>query len=267
MKRIGLIAGNGKLPWFFAESAKRQGFEVIAIGLINECDAALASQVSAFHWVHVGQLSRIARIFKNSDVSEAVMAGGVSKISTFTQSRPDWGMLKAITSLRSMRDDELLRAIAHYFERQGLRIVAPTDYIQSVFVRPGLLAGPPLSSTQARDVEVGKEVARVLGEVDVGQTVVVKNGNVLALEAVEGTDETIRRAGLLGGRGSVVVKRLKPKQDRRFDLPAVGPVTLEVMREAGATVLALQAHHTIVLEAELLFVSAKRLGISVLAYE
>ena len=191
------------------------------------------------------------------------MAGGIGRVRSLTQARPDLGALRIIARVRSMRDDELLRATARYFEDHGVAIAAPTDFVPEVLARPGLLAGPALTAPQQRDVELGREVALSLGRADVGQTVVVKGGVVLAVEAVEGTDECIRRAGRFGGPGAVVVKRCKPGQDRRFDLPAAGPVTLEVMREAGAKVLAVEAGATVLLDAELLFKWADRLGLSV----
>jgi DUF1009 family protein len=165
--------------------------------------------------------------------------------------------------VRRFGDDALLRAIAGYFEEHGVTIVAPTDYLAEVLCPEGLLAGPRLQPAQEKDVALGREVAALLGQADVGQTVVVREGHVLALEAVEGTDETIRRGGRLGGKGAVVVKRCKPEQDLRFDLPAVGPRTLEVMEEVGARVLALEAGRTVLLEAPELFAGAESRGISI----
>ena len=154
--------------------------------------------------------------------------------------------------------------MAGYFEAGGVKVISATELLPQVLAKEGLLAGPALTPAEDRDVALGREVAQTLGAADVGQTVVVKGGVVLAVEAVEGTDEAIRRAGRFGGPGAVVVKRVKPGQDTRFDLPAIGPVTLEVMREAGARVLAVDAGHTVLLDAQALFELAPRLGISVL---
>jgi hypothetical protein len=194
------------------------------------------------------------------------MAGGIARVRSLSRVRLDWGAVKMLSRLRSFRDDEVLRAFADGFQARGITIVAPTDYVKSVLAAEGLLAGPPLTLAQQRDVALGREVAGLIGQADVGQTVVVREGVVLAVEAVEGTDECIRRAGRLAGPGAVVVKRCKPNQDLRFDLPAAGPVTLEVMREAGARVLAVEAGKTVVLDTEVLFKWAPRLGISVLGY-
>ncbi len=264
--RLGVLAGNGRLPFLFAEAARAQGYTVHAVALEGEADAALAGHVASLDWVKVGQADGILRALRRRGVTRLVMAGGVGRVRSLTQARPDLGMLKIAAGLRSLRDDELLRGIARYFEQHGVEVVAPTDYVKSVLAGAGLLAGPALTEAQQRDVTLGREVAHALGAVDVGQTVVVKDGVVLAVEAVEGTDACIRRAGQYGGPGAVVVKRMKPSQDVRFDLPAAGPVTLEVMREAGARVLAVEAGHTVLLDATLLFSDARSLGFSVVGY-
>jgi hypothetical protein len=191
------------------------------------------------------------------------MAGGIGRVRAFTSVRPDLGAVRILARVRRFGDDALLRAIAGYFEERGVTIVAPTDFLAQVLCPEGHLAGPRLAPEQERDVTLGTEVAGLLGQADVGQTVVVRNGHVLALEAVEGTDETIRRGGRLGGKGAVVVKRSKPGQDLRFDLPAAGPRTLEVMAEVGARVLALEAGKTVLLDAPALFSGAEARGISI----
>lgn len=262
-KPIGLIAGSGQLPVLFARAASEQGLAVHAVGFEGETDArALQELVASFDWVRVGQVSKMVRALKRHHVTEAVMAGGINRVRSLTHARPDWGALRILASLKSLRDDEALRALAAHFAHQGINIVAPTDYLKSVLVQRGHLAGPALSHQEQRDVELGREVAAALGRADVGQTVVVLKGAVLAVEAVEGTDECIRRAGRYGA-GAVVVKRSKPNQDLRFDRPAVGAVTLEVMREAKARVLAIEASTTVLLDGEVLFRWAPQLGISV----
>jgi DUF1009 family protein len=264
--KVGLLAGNGRLPFLFADAARAQGYAVHAVGLEGECEPTLAAAVDSLDWVKVGQLDGVVRAFRARGVERAVFAGGVGRVRSLRSARPDLGMLKVAARLLSQRDDELLRAVAGYLEEKGVRVVAPTDFVRSVLARVGHLAGPPLSEVEQRDVQLGAEVAFALGKVDVGQTVVVKGGVVLAVEAVEGTDECIRRAGRYGGPGGVVVKRCKPDQDLRFDLPAAGPVTLEVMREAGTRVLAVEATRTILLDAQLLFSDAERLGLSVVGF-
>jgi DUF1009 family protein len=263
VERIGLIAGNGQLPFLFAREAKGRGLEVIAVAHRGETDPALEAEVTAFTWVRLGQVDRILSVFQKAGVTRAAMAGGIGRVRALTEARPDLGAVRIISRLRSFRDDTLLRAIAGYFEEKGVTIVAPTDYLTEVLCPAGHLAGPKLHPAQEKDVALGVEVASLLGQADVGQTVVVHNGHVLALEAVEGTDETIRRGGKLGGKGAVVVKRCKPGQDLRFDLPAAGPRTLEVMREVGAKVLALEAGRTVLLDTPQLFQDAEAEGITV----
>lgn len=263
MERIGLIAGNGQLPFLFARAARERGLEVVAVAHRGEADAALAAEVASLTWVRLGQVDRILKAFRAGGVSRAAMAGGIGRVRAFTEVRPDLGALRILSRVRRFGDDALLRAIAGYFEEHGVTIVAPTDYLAEVLCPEGHLAGPRLQPEQEKDVALGREVAALLGQADVGQTVVVREGHVLALEAVEGTDETIRRGGRLGGKGAVVVKRCKPEQDLRFDLPAVGPRTLDVMEEVGARVLALEAGRTVLLDAPALFSGARARGISV----
>lgn len=266
MTSLGLIAGSGRLPELFADAARAQGLEVHAVGFRGDTDPSLAAHVRSLSWARLGQTRPVIDALRLHGVAKVVLAGGIGRVRSLTEARPDLGMLRIISGLRSLRDDELLRAVARYLEQHGLEVVAPTDFVQAVLAREGHLAGPALTDAQRRDVELGREVALALGRADVGQTVVVKDGVVLAVEAVEGTDECVRRAGRVSGPGAVVVKRCKPQQDLRFDLPAAGPVTLEVMREAGAKVLALEAGKTVLLDAQLLFRDAAALGISVVAF-
>ncbi len=261
--RIGLIAGSGRLPFLFADAARAEGLKVIAVGHLGETDPALAASVESLTWVRLGQVNRMVKALTRARVERAVMAGGIGRVKALTDARPDFGALKIISRLRSFRDDSLLRAVAQYFQDAGVQIVAPTAWLGKVLAPEGHLAGPALTAPQQKDVDLGVEVASLLGKADVGQTVVVKAGHVLALEAVEGTDEAIRRGGKLGGEGAVIVKLCKPGQDERFDLPAVGARTVEVMREIGARVLAVEAGRTIILDAEELFRTAASQGISV----
>jgi DUF1009 family protein len=262
-ERIGLIAGGGVLPRLFVEEAKRRGLEVAAVCLRGETDEALAADVFVARWVRVGQLDGIVRALKAASVDRAVMAGSVGRVRAIVSARPDLGALRVAARLRSFRDDSLLRAVAQYIEDAGVRIVAPTDFLSRLFAPAGHIAGPALDPDQVRDVGVGLEVAALLGKADVGQTVVVRRGLVLAVEAIDGTDETIRRGGRLGGAGSVVVKLSKPGQDQRFDLPAIGPATLRVMREVGARALAVEAGRTLLLDAPELLRVADQAGIAV----
>lgn len=259
---IGLIAGSGRLPLLFARAAREQGLRVVAVAHRGETGPELEAEVDSLRWVRLGQVDQIVSALRAAGVGRAVMAGGIGRVRALRELRPDLGALRIISRLRSFRDDALLRAVAEHFERAGIAIVGPTELMKSSLAPEGHLAGPALSASQRADLALGVEVARALGRADVGQTVVVRRGNVLALEAIEGTDEAIRRGGRLGGPGAVVVKVSKPGQDSRFDLPAVGPATLEVMREVGARVLAVEAGRTILLEPERLLAGSPE-GISV----
>lgn len=264
MGRIGLIAGNGRLPHLFAAAARDQGLSVIAVAHRGETDPSLEREVESLTWVRVGQVKRILRVFREASVSRAVMAGGIGRVRALVEARPDLAAMRILSRLRTFRDDALLRAIAAYFEEEGVQIASPTELLPRLLAPEGHLGGPILSEAQEKDVALGVEVALGLGKVDVGQTVVVHNGQVLALEAVEGTDETLRRGARLGGKRGTVVKLAKPGQDQRFDLPAVGPRTVEVMAEEGLAVLAIEAGKTLLLDAPALLRVAERHGISII---
>lgn len=262
---IGLIAGNGRLPRLIAEAARARGLEVVVVAHRGEADPALEQVAQRFSWVRLGQVDRILKAFRQAGVTRAIMAGGIGKVRAIAEARPDLGAIRIVTRLRSLGDDGLLRAVAGYFEERGVQIVSATELLPELLAPEGHLAGPPLTAGQRQDAELGFDVAHKLGSADVGQTVVVKGGAVLAVEAVEGTDATLRRAGELGGRGGVVVKACKPGQDQRFDLPAVGDRTLEVMKAAGLVALVVEAGKTLLLDAPELFARAERYGITVAA--
>src|SRR5512140_3620014 len=263
MPPIGLIAGNGRLPLLLAEAARSRGLELVAVAHRGETDPALEKAVAKLSWVRVGQVDGILRALKGAGVERAIMAGGLGKVRALAEARPDLGAFKIVARLRHLGDDGLLRAVAGYFEERGVRIVSVAELLPEVLAPEGHLAGPPLSAGQEKDAELGFQVAHRLGAADVGQTVVVKGGTVLAVEAVEGTDATIRRAGDLGGKGGVVVKVCKPGQDERFDLPAVGERTLDVMHEAGLSALVVEAGKALLLDAPAMFAKAERFKISV----
>src|SRR5690606_24983170 len=196
---IGLIAGNGRLPFLFAREARSRGHAVICVAHRDEVEPALADEVDTITWVRVGQVRKILRTLRAAGVDRAVMAGGIGHVRALTAARPDLGAFSIISRLRSFRDDALLRAVADYFAQGGVRIEAATSWLQEVMAPAGHVAGPALPVGAQAGLALGWEVAGLLGQADVGQTVVVKGGHVLALEAVEGTDEAILRGGRLGG--------------------------------------------------------------------
>jgi UDP-2,3-diacylglucosamine hydrolase len=261
---LGLIAGGGRFPQLVAQAARGKGYQVIAVAHLGETDPSLAEAVDRLEWVRLGQLERIATLLRAAGASQAVMAGGIGRVRALSAVRPDLGAVRVLAKLRSFRDDALLRGIAAYLGERGVELLAPTAIVPEVLAPEGHLAGPTPDEALWQDVALGLEVAGLIGQADVGQTVVVRNRQVLAVEAVEGTDEAIRRGGRLGGPGAVVIKRCKPGQDERFDLPAVGAQTLTVMKEVGARALAVEAGRSVLLDAGALFARAQELRICVL---
>ena len=198
-------------------------------------------------------------------MEQAAFAGGVGKLKAFASARPDLAMLRALARVRHFSDDALLRSIAQGFEELGVRIIPSTTYLADALAIAGVLSRRAPTAQEKRDIVLGREVAEALGRADVGQTVVAKAGHVIAVEAAEGTDACIRRAGELAGAGVVVVKRCKPRQDERFDLPAIGPATVEVLASIKGAALAVEAGKTVVLEPERLVEIADAAGIAVVA--
>lgn len=263
---IGLIAGNGRFPLLFAREARQRGLRIAAVAHRGETEEAIENEVDELVWVRVGQLGKLIRSLRRFGVDRAVMAGGINKVRSLSQIRPD---LRGVLFLRRAAatagpgDDALLRALAAEIEGEGIAIVPSTIYLENLVATPGLLAGPRPSSQALADITRGCSVLAALGAADVGQSVVVEQGVVLAIEAVEGTDEAMRRAGRLGRGGAVVVKAAKKGQDMRFDLPAVGPGTVATMIEARASVLAVEAGATLLLDRAAFLDAATRGGITV----
>lgn len=246
--KIGLIAGNGNLPGLFVEAATRKGHVVVAVGHVGETVERLKESVSAFRWVKVGQVGAILSFFRNNGVTHVAFAGGIRRPKLFGGVKLDAVGLKIVARARSMRDDALLREIAHEFELNGLAVVAPTDILKECLAHADLFGSRSLDERERKDAILGWEVAERLGELDVGQAVVVFEGLVVALEAIEGTDAMIERAGkLTAGRGGVLVKIAKPNQDLRLDLPTVGEETIHRLSQAGITAMVLQEEKSLVL--------------------
>ncbi len=246
-----------------AQAARRQGFEVVAVAHRDETDPALADQVTEIHWVYVGQLGKIIRIFKSAGVRRALMAGGVNRGRLFTHFRPDLRALSILRRAGPGRDDQLLRAVAAELESEGIEIAPATLFLEELLAPSGALGLHWPDPEQMEDIRFGFNIAKEIGRLDIGQCVVVRHQVVVALEAVEGTDETIRRGGRLAGPGAIVVKVCKPGQDLRFDLPAVGLHTIEVMREVEAKVLAVEAGKTLIFDRAEMIRRADQAGIAV----
>ena len=260
MQRIGLIAGNGRFPLIFARTARAQGVEVVAVAHEGETPEALTAAVDAVTWIKVGQLGRMIDAFKAAGIEQAVMAGGIHKAAQLEHFEPDERALACLSRLETFGDDAILRAIAAELERDGIRIVASTLYLDSLLTPPGLLTARQPTEAEWKDIRHGYAVAKALGQWDIGQTVVVKSGIVLAVEAIEGTDATIWRAG---AHRAVVVKVSKPKQDLRFDVPAIGPETVRVCRGVEVTALALEAGKTLLLDRDEIVEEADAAGLCI----
>lgn len=262
-QRIGLIAGNGRFPIIFADNAKRLGYTVSAVAHIGETAPELEQHVERIHWIKIGQFNKLISALKEDGVREAVMLGGVSKTHVFTTVRPDFRALALASRLRAWKDDAILREVAAELEREGIQIRESTFGLTGILVEEGALTKRSPTKKEWEDIDFGWDMAHEIGRLDIGQCVVIKDRVVVAVEAVEGTDETIRRAGALGREGVVVVKRCKPQQDLRFDLPAVGPRTIETMEAVHAAVLALEAGRTVLLDRDETLGKAEQAGIAI----
>ena len=263
MKTLGLIAGKGRFPFLVAQEAKQVGYRVICCGIAKESDPTIEKVTDVYHEIKLGQLKRLRDFFKREGVSEAVMAGKIEKIRLFQGNvQPDLEMAKVLLKVRDFRDDSLLGGIAHYLSSHGIELQDSTRFLKKALPGEGILGKKTPSGEIQADIDFGWKVAKALAALDVGQTVVVKQKAVLALEAIEGTDETIRRGGLLGQGGVTVIKVAKPDQDMRFDVPAVGLGTLEELVRAKAKALAFEAGKTLFIERDAFIRKADQAGIA-----
>jgi hypothetical protein len=261
--RIGLIAGNGRFPIIFADNARRLGYHVVAVAHEGETEPELERHVDRIHWIKIGQLNKLITAFKDDGVQQAVMLGGIKKTHVFSTVRPDFRTLALATRLALWKDDDILREFASELEREGIAICESTFGLEGILVEAGPLTACRPTKKQWEDIRYGWEVVEAIGRLDIGQCVVIKDRVVVAVEAVEGTDGAIKRGGELAKEGAVVVKRSKPQQDLRFDLPAVGPRTIDVMASVKAAVLAVEAGRTVLLDRELTLQRAQEAGIAV----
>ena len=264
---LGLIAGNGRFPFLVAAAARRAGRRVVAVAILEEAAPDLADAVDEIHWVGLGQLGRCIDALRGAGAREAVMAGQVRHRQIFAGIVPDVKLMGVLARLAFQNTDSLIGAVAEALGREGITLLPSTAFIEDQLASAGTMSRRRPSGDEKHDVEYGRKVARVLAGMDLGQTVVVKNRAAVALEAMEGTDETIRRAGRLAGPGTTVVKVAKPRQDMRFDVPVVGPATIDAMLEAGARVLALDAGKALLLDKADFLSKADEAGLAVLGME
>ena len=266
-ERIGLVAGSGRFPVLFAETARRRGVEVVAVAHLGETDPALERVVSAITWIHPGELDAMIRALRAAGIRRTVMVGGIAKPRLFRELRPDARAMRLLARLGKLRDDLVLRALAAELETEGIAVVESTLYLQEIVPLAGVLGSRSPSEEEWSEIRFGFRAAKVIGQFDIGQSVVVRSGAVIAVEGIEGTDATIRRAGQLANGDIVVVKVCKPTQDTRFDLPAVGPETIRTLAEMRGRALAVEARRTITLDRAEMVALADAASIAVVAVD
>ncbi len=262
----GLIAGNGRFPFLVLEGARSQGIEMAVIAIKEEASPELEKIAKRLHWVSLGELSKTIELMQSEGVTRAVMAGQVKHNKIFSAIRPDWKLAKLLFSLPRKNTDSLIGAVAKVLEEEGIQLVDSTLFLKPLLPEAGVLTKRAPSAEEAADMEYGLAVARQIAGMDIGQTVVIADKACVAVEAMEGTDETIARAGRFAtGKNLVVVKVSKPRQDMRFDVPVIGLPTVESMKSAGATALAIDATRTLLFDREKLIELANAAGIAIQA--
>jgi hypothetical protein len=278
--KLGLIAGNGRFPFVLLDAARAKGLSVVVAAIREETDPEIDARAAAdsairVHWLSLGELSRLIDTFKAEGVTRAVMAGQVKHTQIFSSIRPDWRLAKLLLNLRTRNTDMLLGAVAKVLADEGIELISSTQYLEPLLAKPGVLAQRAPSGDERKDIAYGRTVARSLAACDLGQTVVIAAQACVAVEAMEGTDATIERAGSLMrrhqdpvstlSRSLTVVKVAKPAQDMRFDVPVIGVATIEAMARAGATCLAVEAGRTLLFDATAIVAAADRAGIALVA--
>jgi len=275
-ERIGLIAGNGTFPLLVLDAARAQGLDVIVAAIREEASPEIERHgATAVHWLSLGELSKLIETFQREGVSRAIMAGQVKHKQIFSSIRPDWKLAKLLLSLGTRNTDSLLGAVAQTLAEEGITLENSTSFLEPLLARAGVLSKRQPTPREKKNIEYGRAVARHLAQYDIGQTVVVAESACVAIEAMEGTDVAVGRAGeimrsLAGeastlGRGLTVVKIAKPNQDMRFDVPVVGVKTIEVMRQAGATCLALDAGKCLLLDGNAVIAAADAADVTIVA--
>jgi len=262
---LGIIAGNGVYPRLLADAARHAGVKrIVTAAFTDETDERLAAIVDEVHWMRVGQLGKLIACFRDAGVSQAIMAGQIAPKNLFDL-RPDWKMLFLLARLKRRNAESIFAAIGDELLAAGITLLPATSFLEDSLAPPGQIAGKKLSRREEDDVAFGFELAREISRLDIGQTVIVKNGTVLAVEGFEGTNEAIKRGGILGGKNAIMVKVAKPNQDMRFDVPVIGVATIGVATEAHLRVIAIEAGRTLLLEKDALIESAARSNISIVA--
>lgn len=265
---IGLIAGNGIYPATFARAAREKSVaKLVTCAFINETDPAIEKLTDVTEWLRVGQLSRMIKLFQREGVRDAVMVGQIAPKNLFDL-RPDLRALLLLGRLKKKNAESIFGGIGDELAKEGIRLLPATTFLEHLLPGPGLVAGPVIKKRRWSDVEYGLGIAREISRLDIGQTIVVRNGTVLAVEAFEGTNEAIKRGGALArGRLAMMIKVAKPNQDTRFDVPVIGPKTIEAAAHAGVDVIVVEAGKTLLLDQEAVAALCHGLGVSLIAAE
>src|SRR5881392_2719477 len=255
---LGIIAGNGVYPRLLADSARKVGVKkIVAAAFTNETDSALVQHVDLIEWMRVGQLSRLLKFFREQKIPHAIMAGQIAQKNLFDL-RPDWKALLVLAKLKQRNAESIFAAIGDELAKVDVDLLSATTFLEDSLAQTGLIAGPKVSRREEQDVNFGWKIAKEIAGLDIGQTVIVKNGTIVAVEALEGTNEAIRRGGTLAREGAVMVKVSKPNQDVRFDVPVIGVETVRIAAESGVRVIAVEAGKTLLLERECIIQFAER---------
>jgi len=262
---LGIIAGNGVYPRLLADSARKAGVKkIVAAAFTGETDPALKQHVDLVEWMRVGQLNRLLKFFREQEARHAIMAGQIAPKNLFDL-RPDFKALLLIAQLKQRNAETIFAAIADELAKVDVDLLPATTFLEDFLAPAGLIAGPKLSRREEEDVDLGWKIAKEIARLDIGQTVIVKNGTVVAVEAFEGTNDAIKRGGALARKGAVMVKVAKPNQDMRFDVPVIGVETIRVAAEAKLRVIAIEAGKTLLLERDAIVDLAERAKISIVA--
>ena len=266
MKKIGLIAGVGRLPVEFARAARGMGVHVIGIGVLPEVDPELAEIANSYEYINIAKLDRIFKVFKREKVKEITLLGKINKELVYAHKElPDLRVLKIFARLKNFSDDTLTLALVDELAAEGIAVLDQTELLRPLMPDPGVLSKRQPTEPELADMRFGLAMAKQIGGLDIGQTVVVKNRAIMAVEAIEGTDACIRRGGQLGRGGVTVAKSAKPQQDMRFDVPGIGPDTIDSMIQAGAVALVIEAGRTLVVDREKMVEKADQHGIAIVA--
>ncbi|MDR2192013.1 MAG: UDP-2,3-diacylglucosamine diphosphatase LpxI [Endomicrobium sp.] len=265
MNKIGLIAGNGRFPFLVAQEIKKSGDEVICVALKEEADRELEKFCDKYYEVSLGKFQKIVDSLKDAGANTAVMAGQVKHVKIYSAIIPDFRAIKILSSLVNKKTDTILKTVADEFEKDGIKLMPSHLYLTSLLAKKGLLVGKKLSSSEQKDVDFGFKIAKGISSFDIGQTVVVKDRSVLAVESVEGTDECIKRAYALGGDGAIAVKVAKPNQDFRFDVPVIGTRTVNTLKENKIRAMAIEADVTLILDKDEVIKEAKDIGVTIIS--